>query len=540
MFPMKSQIPFRTVVVIVFLIIGVIGGALVHYGTNWGPWTEDDSVEYFEAAHNFASGRGLVLIRASGDISPLASRPTLYPLILSVAPLSGANLLTFARWFDIVLFTSQLILLGLGIYLLLDESLLAGIVTLLVTASPAFLRYFTSGMTEPLFFVLGTASLFLLISYLQTDRVIALIGSAFLAGLCTMSRLSGIAIIGTAVLGLLLYNPRRLKRRLLMVFIYVSLCFLVLLPWLLSVYQSGFTAGVYEFDFAQLWDRLTSVRIGFVDTGWALLPYSAFLPSFPYRVRLMSLSLVTLSIMILTIASLLHKGKTKRRAWKRDPNIQVITLFALFAVLYGLLFVFSHLFMVIPRAMVIPRHLSIVEMGVLVSLFTAVVYVLDGFAPRTIARAITVILAAGLLIPYAKQSKELLIELHLNGGGYTSKTWHESELIDFVSTLPDDISLISNDEEAIQLWTYREAYRIPEIRNHVYRDPFDRFGDNPDDPVQRVFREEGAALVLFDSIEWQFRRLYGDRTPDRLEAFTQDLFTYYEGNDGTVYLYEAP
>ena len=537
---MKIHSTKQTVLIILFVILGLIGGALVYYGTNWGPWTEDDSAEYFEAAQNLASGKGLVLIRATGKISPLASRPTLYPLILSIAPLTGVDLLEFARWFDIVLFAIQLILLGLGIFLLLNDPLLAGIITLLVTSSPAFLTYFTSGMTEPLFFVLGTASLILLISYCQTDRTMAFIASALLAGFCTLSRLSGIAIIGTAILGLFLFDPSRFKRRLLNVLIYVSLCFLVLLPWLIGVYQRGYSAGVYDFDFTQLWDRLASARTGFVGTGWTLLPYTAYLPSFPYRVQLISLSLIALAITILIYASLRHLGKIQNRAWANDPYIQTIVLFALFAVLYGLVFIFSHLFMVIPRALVYPRHLSIIEMGALVSLFTAVVYILNSFAPRTLARTLTVILAAGLLFPYAQQSKELLTDLHRNGRGYTSQIWHESELIDFVSTLPDDITLISNDEEAIQLWTYREAFRIPEIRDQAYKDPFERFGDNPDDLVQGIFREEGAALVLFDSINGQFQRIYGDRTLDRLEAFTRDLYNYYEGNDGTVYLYQAP
>ena len=38
------------------------------------------------------------------------------------------------------------------------------------------------------------------------------------------------------------------------------------------------------------------------------------------------------------------------------------------------------------------------------------------------------------------------------------------------------------------------------------------------DENQRLFREEGAALVLFNSIFRQMSELYGEQAPQRVEA----------------------
>ncbi|MEK9136036.1 MAG: hypothetical protein AAB393_02840, partial [Bacteroidota bacterium] len=56
--------------------------------------------------------------------------------------------------------------------------------------------------------------------------------------------------------------------------------------------------------------------------------------------------------------------------------------------------------------------------------------------------------------------------------------------------------------------------------------------------VERIFREEGAALVLIEPIYWQFEYLYGERTEERLAAFTRGLYKYFSSGDGAIYFYE--
>jgi hypothetical protein len=83
----------------------------------------------------------------------------------------------------------------------------------------------------------------------------------------------------------------------------------------------------------------------------------------------------------------------------------------------------------------------------------------------------------------------------------------------------------------------RAAYDLPEIQRAERLPNFDRFGDG-NTPEERVFREEGAALVLFDSIRGQLYGIYREDAESRLEVLTQGLQLYLAGNDGAIYFYD--
>jgi hypothetical protein len=128
--------------------------------------------------------------------------------------------------------------------------------------------------------------------------------------------------------------------------------------------------------------------------------------------------------------------------------------------------------------------------------------------------------------------------MHLNGGGYTGKRWQESEVIEALKTIPDDIRLISDETPAILLHTERPAYEIAELWHREALEHPQTFGDDMSDEAQRVFREDGAALVLFNSAYWQFDGLYFEKTQERFDLFTRGLYEYYRGWDGAIYFYE--
>ena len=112
-------------------------------------------------------------------------------------------------------------------------------------------------------------------------------------------------------------------------------------------------------------------------------------------------------------------------------------------------------------------------------------------------------------------------------------------LLDYLEDIPEDVPLISNEIEAIIIWTNRKAYRVPEIWDRTRLTQFGRFGDDPSDPVQRIFRGDGAALILFNSAQWQFESIYADQADERLAAFTDGLAVAFTGRDGVVYFYPS-
>ncbi len=105
--------------------------------------------------------------------------------------------------------------------------------------------------------------------------------------------------------------------------------------------------------------------------------------------------------------------------------------------------------------------------------------------------------------------------------------------------LPANTILISDENTAIYYLTGRLAYLVNEPRRAQAEATFTRYGDGDpsSDPAQLLFKEKGAALVLFRSIYAELQPLYGDRTQQRLDSLVQGLEVAYAGGDGWIYYY---
>jgi len=103
--------------------------------------------------------------------------------------------------------------------------------------------------------------------------------------------------------------------------------------------------------------------------------------------------------------------------------------------------------------------------------------------------------------------------------------------------LPADIPLISNENSLLEFWLDRPVYPLPEVV-YLNPEPFDvPFGNRTDDEIQQVFRQQGAALVIFDTIRWQLDVLYFEHTPERLDGMLNGLRVYGDYSDGAIYFY---
>jgi hypothetical protein len=532
----------QTWVYLSLLILSLAGAVLIHYSTRWGPWTDGDSAEYFEAARNLAMGRGLVLDRGSGLLRPLSSRPPFYSVVLSIGPLAGVDIIDFARWLNILLFPLFLFLTGAFTYRLIGNAVLSSALVIFFLVSPSFLNSFSSGLAEPLFFSLAVLSLFLLISYVQTGRRLSYFGSSICAGLSLVTRLSGAAVVGAGVIALLLLSSKQLARRVKDVALYGVISALGVGLWVYQVYSLGESAGLYRFDLSDLWDQLAPARAGFVDHGWRLLPYHAYIPEPHYRVKLLILTIFGFLLLALLWIALGRNREWASGRWRGNAHLQVVGVFSAFTFVYLVVFLFSHLFMRIPRALVIARHLTPVDFGVVVALFTLWAYFIKIFAWPRPANLLLVVFVLGFALPNFPASVELLSKLHNQGQLLTNKRWHTSELLKSVQELPEDTILISNQAEVIVLWTNRPTHRIPEIWKREPQETFTRFGDDLNEPAERLFREQGAALVLFDTITGQLRTIYGwdneEAARSRLQAMVDGLYKCVEKADGAIYFYE--
>jgi len=142
---------------------------------------------------------------------------------------------------------------------------------------------------------------------------------------------------------------------------------------------------------------------------------------------------------------------------------------------------------------------------------------------------------------YGWRDVRIVRQNQASGLGYNSADWRESDTIRAVKALPASTLIVTNEETAILYLLGRPTYSMQEPFQ-VSNAPAVTYGDGDlaTDKGERVFRQDGAALVLFNSIQDQLAVYYGDQARARLAAMTQGLFRAFQGNDGAIYFYRPP
>jgi hypothetical protein len=153
------------------------------------------------------------------------------------------------------------------------------------------------------------------------------------------------------------------------------------------------------------------------------------------------------------------------------------------------------------------------------------------------AWALTGIAAAILVFAALPETLWTIRELQQQGRGYTSVGWRTSETVRALESLPAGTPLISNEGAAIYLLTGRLTYDLPPLQMLETVPSLSRFGDDDQSLEERVFRRDGAALILFDTALARLESLYGAQASERLAQLTDGLSLYVRLKDGAIYFY---
>jgi hypothetical protein len=148
-----------------------------------------------------------------------------------------------------------------------------------------------------------------------------------------------------------------------------------------------------------------------------------------------------------------------------------------------------------------------------------------------------ILLGLSVLVLWTGWRGSRIVETTLqNGLGFQSVSWQQSDLVAYVRELPQVQKIVTNEEMALLYLTERQSYPLAEIYQNEPSAVFTAYGQaEPLDEGQRQFTENGAMLVLFDSIYSQFEGLYSDQARQRVEKLTDGLQLIYQGKDGAVY-----
>jgi 4-amino-4-deoxy-L-arabinose transferase-like glycosyltransferase len=531
--------------VIAIIILALAAAILVGYSTTWDPWTGSDSAAYLVSAQNIARGEGLGITLPSGQVAYIMA--PVYPLVLAGFGFLKVPLIDAARWLDIFLFGLTILGCGTTFYRLSHSRWLAVPFSALLLVFPVMFKIFTTVMTEPLFIFTMMAALFLLAASLVNPNRSWLIAAAVTAGIATLVRFIGVALLPVGIAALLLLQATAWKRRSIDAILFSVLFALPVLAYVVWVSSKPVSSPVGLVDWRNLWETLQPVRAGLVDVLWEWVPFQADLPVTRYLGRLLALVLCLAGLFSLPALASLRLYGRKLQLWIADRDVKLFGVMALFITGYLFAFVFIYIFRS-PAQDVNERTLLPLYPPLLGMLFAALSLLQRAYTtnPRRRLAYIAMrslpwlVLAVGLAA-YAPQTTALAGEYHKKGAGYSSAVWQASQTIQAIKLLPEDVAIISNEAGAILLHTGRFALEISELYSALQTPleaPNLRYGDDLTDPSQQFFRNGGAALVLFQpSFYWQLYEIYPGETEQRMEALLQGLTLYGEYPDGSIYFY---
>ncbi len=521
--------------------IGLAGSLLVVYATRWGPWAYSDGVGYLMLARNVLQGVGLGLMRASGEFHPLSLHPPLFPLTLAALGVTGADLIQVARWLNAALFGVAIVLGGALVYLGSGRGWLASATSFALLFSPQLVYLFSGAMSEPMFFVLVLGSLLALQVYLGQRQRLGLLAAGIGTGLAILTRYPGVALLLPGIAAVVARETRGWKAKATDGALYLGLAGAPVFVWLgwVGLQPGADPPRQWNWDLTHLPSRVKPVIEGVGFALWDWLPFSGWAGELPTWVKQAVLGILVLAALGLGVLLVLRLRRANLPTWHRDPTVLLGLLLGTFAIAYLGQLTVTYLFSipVLDPSDIDQRILAPILVVLVLSWFGVADLLRRSFPTRrwlAVVPGAVLLLYAGWFTP---QTWEIAASLNREGAGYTSRTWRNSHTISALQALPAETPIITNESAAVMFWLDRPAYDFKLPASIEPGSALDRFGDGANE-LDRIFRDEGATLILFNSISQQLAGSYGQELAEtRLAELTRGLELFAELDDGAVFFY---
>lgn len=498
-------------------MLALMGTVLLLMTTRWGVGLSPDSAIYVAAARNLSQGAGLTVPFGSEINAPLAHHAPLYPVLLALWEWLDIDPVIGARWWQMLLFAANILLVGMLLWHLLPEQKGWGLVAAFFTMiAPPLFALHSMAWTEALFLFLSFAGFAFLSVFFQRTNWASLLLAAISLGLALLTRYAGVALVGTAVIALLLlsHHPWRVRFSHTLLFTLVSV--LPFFLWLVRSRSRGGSIRVLSFhpvNREQLQQGLNTLA------GWFLIP--DMLPT------LLKFTLLGMLLLALGAAMTIHdrRQKEQRPLLQRFPHLLILLL--LFAFTYPAFLLFSISFFD-ANTPLDNRILSPLYVTVLILLVYTVALVW-----RTVRRpwrqlAPLLILVSILALGQMWQSALWLRDGYQQGIGFNSVAWHYSPLLQAVRHLDAETLIYANAPEPINLHTGRPVLRLPRKFESVTQQINSQYTVEMSALRTQLFQENGA-VVYFTALTIPVMP-----TPEELVT-DLGLIVQTETDDGNIY-----
>ena len=530
-----SQFQSRRIVVGIILLISFIGAGVMYFTTRLGPWAYSDAVGYIVNARNLLRGDGIGLWRASGRFVLTSHHPPFYILSLASLGVFGVDPLVTARGLSVFMFALTILVIGLSVYSITKNGLLAISLSGVTLSLPILIELYSGAMSEGLFILLGFSALMTTVRSVQKGDMKYVLASGILSGLAFLTRYIGVGFVITVALVPFLFTPQPLKSRIRHATLTATIGILPVAIWLIWLRFQPATepARLINFTAGNLWTTLEPVRVALVDSFIRALPFISNLPHYSYRLNL----LIFLGIFLLISSYLFFPWVRvqNRRIQKEGTSLLALTLI-LFVGVYILTLILSFL-LTQPTPDVNLRTLSPAIFAFTLAIVVFAFYLASLHQQSQWLIILPLLFAASIVVFNYPIARSNVLSLHQYGKGYTSAAWQSSPTIEAVLGMHPEIPIITNESVGLLLYTDRYAYDLPQVYSFHIDENNARFGDDSSDPTAAIFREGGAALVLFNSIFQQLEPVFHDRTKNEVETLIDGLDVVFESTDGAIYFY---
>jgi len=508
--------------ILALVLLSIAGIILILYITDIGPWAYSDSAAYLTTAKNIAAGRGVVLQDSNGVFSLLPLHAPLYPLVVSLPTAFGADVLQASRWINAFLFGLTIFLTG-WISWHVSRSFWITLSTAgLILFGLEPVQAFSGAMSEGLFISFGLLSLVLIALAVEkpNHQVLLLIGAGLAAGLSTLARYTGLAVLVAGGTSVFILTNKRFIQRLKNATIFAIPGMILSALWLIPVYRAtqtfasrpvGAMAGLSEK--IDLYFKTFMEVIG----GW--LPFfNRGNHIFPPTQKIILAWLALAGLVFFVWKKRLRIGPGKFSS--RNP-VNLLWIVGLFCITYVLLhlgaFVTADTQPDINGRLLLPIYFGGILLAASFAAYIRLVLTRKRIASLTFAG-----LAILTLWYHHGQVQNYVFEMHNYGYGYASKRWQGNPLFEEIKSLDPSVPLYSNNSALVLFYTERFPKSLqPDVEAEIY-------------PLQDA---QDAALIFFNDI--------GESDlPGSYDQYVQDLEQQYsvafENDQGTVLIPKIP
>ena len=520
---------------IALTLLSLAGGYVLFYSTAVAPWAFSDSTVYIAAGINWIKGNGMGFFQADGLFAPLMHFPPGYPVLIGLTSLLVPDPITAIRWINILCFILLIFLGGLLLYKITQSKLLPLLYSILLIFSPFLIMPFSGAMSEAPAILTGTLALLLLVRYRQTNRKAILLAAGLLAAAAVFIRYQQAAILlagGIFLLFLSRHNWKTCLKETLWYALYSAGPFAL---WLALKVISGSGNEPRELG---LRGSIAEISQTFLANTYYTVKYW-----FPWRTGLfpavdasiMRVILVALFVFLLTLGSWRWR-KSGKQINLTSPVLQLLLVCALY-IAADLFFLWAAMLIASPPPDVDNRMLSPLLPILFILLLCSIDLAgkpFDRKWPFSVAMIAVTLL---FCITFTRQERKYLVNMHYAGEGFTSITFKDSPLVYKIREVNLKRKIITNSPALVQFFTLKEPYRAFEEPQDPAIVLTDRYG-NADTAQQKVFREECAALVIFDpDLTYRYNPESALYFPPDARIVTNGLEEIFVDKLGKIYLY---